>query len=326
MAEREVLRHAGEGGIGIPQQSGRLLRLQDLVVRGDELAVGLLAGSLRCLSRVTCGKYLSGTAAARREYACARTGERDCGRREDEGLFSQHASIVAPAAKRRVRGLPARASSAGSVHLRRAAALQRARVSNDDHPPAKLDETPALQVAQDAVRRGPRCSGQFGQLLLRERDLAAVELAELGDPAQDALVRRQVVRLRQLVGQPPYPLAEQSGKQAVDARMLAPEPLEVPDEDGAGLGRLERGNRRRPLSTFAGEQRELTECIARSAHAEECGRAEWRRDPDGEPAADDQMEAVGGIAAMEHDFAAVERPPAGNRQQPPHVLLRDPVE
>ena len=72
---------------------------------------GHQAASLRCLSRVTCGKYLSGTAAARREYACARTGERDRGRREDEGLFSQHASIVAPAAKRWVRGLPARAVS-----------------------------------------------------------------------------------------------------------------------------------------------------------------------------------------------------------------------
>ena len=98
IAELELLRHAGEGGIGIPQQAGRLLRLQDSVVRGNELRVGLLAGSLRCLSRHV------GTAAVRREEnASARTDEREGGRREDERPSSQHASIVAPTAKRRVR-------------------------------------------------------------------------------------------------------------------------------------------------------------------------------------------------------------------------------
>jgi hypothetical protein len=105
VADLEVLRHAGECGIGIPQQAGRLLRLQDLVVRGDELCVGLLAGTRRCLSwPIACGYSRSITAAVRREkHACARTDERDGGRREDERLSSQHASIVAPAAKRRVR-------------------------------------------------------------------------------------------------------------------------------------------------------------------------------------------------------------------------------
>ncbi len=171
-----------------------------------------------------------------------------------------------------------------------------------------------------------RGSRELGQLLLREGDLAAVELAQLGDPVHDALVGRQVIGLRQLVGQPPHPLAEQPGKQAVDARMFAPEPFEVPDEHRARLRRLERGDRRRPLGTFPGKQRELTERVARPPHAEQCRCTERRRDPDREPAADDQMEAVRGIAAVEHDLAAVEGPPACDRKQAPHVFLRHPVE
>src|SRR5829696_1806525 len=54
----------------------------------------------------------------------------------------------------------------GSVHVRRATALQQVRVLNDDHPPAKLDDSPSLEVAQDPVCRRPRGSSQFGHLLL----------------------------------------------------------------------------------------------------------------------------------------------------------------
>jgi hypothetical protein len=38
------------------------------------------------------------------------------------------------------------------------------------------------------------------------------------------------------------------------------------------------------------------------------------------------MEAVRGIAPVKHDLAAIEGPPACDREQPPHVLLRYPVE
>ena len=38
---------------------------------------------------------------------------------------------------------------------------------------------------------------------------------------------------------------------------------------------------------------------------------------------DDEMERIRGIPAVEDDLVARERPAAGNRQQPPHVLRRD---
>ena len=95
--------------------------------------------------------------------------------------------------------------------------------------------------------------------------------------------------------------------------MLAPEPFEVPDEHCARLRRLERGNRCRPLDALAREQRELTERVSRAPYAEQCRCTERRCDPDCEPAADDQMEAVRGVATMEHDFA--DRRSSGVRSQ-----------
>ena len=102
--------------------------------------------------------------------------------------------------------------------------------------------------------------------------------------------------------------------------------LEVPDEDGAGLGPLERGDRRRSLGASRRDSAKLTERVARASHAQQRCCAERRRDPHREPAAHDQMEAVGGIAAMEDDFATIEGHPACDRKQAPHVFLRDPGE
>ncbi len=70
-------------------------------------------------------------------------------------------------------------------------------------------------------------------------------------------------------------------------------------------------------------ERQFPEGLARADDREECGVAQPRSQARGEPAARDEVERVGGIALVEHDLPARERPPAGDRQHRFELLRRD---
>ena len=104
--------------------------------------------------------------------------------------------------------------------------------------------------------------------------------------------------------------------------MLPLEQRKVVTEDRArlsGFERLDRGG-----ATSVGEQkRQLAEALARTEDVDEHAVAERRQHTRAEAPADDEMERVSGIVAMEDDLAASERPAAGDREQAANVLRRE---
>jgi len=60
----------------------------------------------------------------------------------------------------------------------------------------------------------------------------------------------------------------------------------------------------------------------RAEHVDEDPVTQGREHPRAEAAANDEVQRVGGILAMEHDLTARERAPAGDGEQPPDVLGR----
>ena len=131
-----------------------------------------------------------------------------------------------------------------------------------DTSPPEGDGPAPLEVAKDAVDRGPGGAGQLGERLLRKGNRPVVELGQLREPPDNALVRGQVVGLGELLGEAAHALAQDRDEDGVDARVLAAQPLEVLAEDGARLGGLERLDGRGPLMLVRDEG-ELAERVSR---------------------------------------------------------------
>ena len=129
------------------------------------------------------------------------------------------------------------------------------------------------------------------------------------------------MRLHDPVARAPKLFGEQSQEDVLHTRMAPLEVCEVVPEDGTCLAVLERRDARRP-SRVRKQEGELTERLTRPEHLEQHAVPERRRDARGEAASDDQVQRVGGVVAVKHDLALLERPPAGDREQLTHVLGR----
>jgi len=81
------------------------------------------------------------------------------------------------------------------------------------------------------------------------------------EAAQDTPLGALVVRLGQELVRPPELVREQRNKDAVDARVAAAEPVELPSQHAHRLGRLERIDGRR--TRLGGDEREFAERFAR---------------------------------------------------------------
>src|SRR5262249_4453152 len=105
----------------------------------------------------------------------------------------------------------------------------RERTGIDDRDPAavELDRSAPRLGAEDAVDRGPRRSGQSGQLRLGERDdrrraARAEERRELWEAAEHAGLGRDEEGLRQQIAGTPQTPAEQPGEDGVHLRVALP--------------------------------------------------------------------------------------------------------
>ncbi len=103
--------------------------------------------------------------------------------------------------------------------------------------------------------------------------------------------------------------------------MLALEHGEVVTEHGTRLAGLERLDRR-GASGVGQQERELAEALTRAEDVDEDAVSERREHARAEPAADDEVQRVGRIVAVEHDLAARERTAPRDREQLRDVLRR----
>ena len=127
------------------------------------------------------------------------------------------------------------------------------------------------------------------------------------------------MRLDDAVGRAPQLLREEAQEDVLHARVLALQLSEVVAEDRARLAGLERLHGR-GAARVRSEQRELAEALARPEDVDEHAVAERRQDARAEAAANDEVQRVGRVVAVEDDLAPRERPPARDREQLPHVL------
>ncbi len=164
-----------------------------------------------------------------------------------------------------------------------------------------------LTVARDVP-------GHRGDVLLRERhDAVLVRRGELDEAPPHTRLGIDVVRLDDAIGRAAELLGEQSQEHVLHAGMLALEEREVVAEDRARLAGLERLDGRR--ATRVGEQeRQLAEALPRPEDVDEHAVAERRQHPRAEAPADDEVERVRRVVAMEDDLTARERPAAGDRR------------
>lgn len=107
--------------------------------------------------------------------------------------------------------------------------------------------------------------------------------------------------------------------------MTGRQPEELVADDAERLRGLERRHRRRASRPWR-EQRELPERLSRSVDGEHRRLSQRSQDPHGEAALHDQLQRVGGIAVVEDDLLALERPPTRDREELAHVLRRHGFE
>ena len=203
-----------------------------------------------------------------------------------------------------------------------AAALE-SRTIHDGRPATcQSDDAELLLLTQHAIHGRSRRAGHRRDVLLRQRhDAVLIRRRELDEAPADASLRIDVVRLDDAIRRATELLGEKPQEHVLHSRVLPLEQREVVAEDRARLSRLERLHRRR--ATSVGEQkRELAEALTGSEDVDEDAVAERRQHARAEAAADDEVERVGGIVAMEDDLAAGERPAARDGEQPANVLWR----
>ena len=186
------------------------------------------------------------------------------------------------------------------------------------------DDSSLLLLPQDPVDGRSRGPGNRSEILLRQRYdrlviATAVGLGELAEPPSHARVRVDVMRLDDPVARAANLLGEQPQEHVLHARVASLEAREVVAKDRPGLAGLERRHRCR--ATFARqEQRELPERLSRPEHVEQDAVSDLGRDARREATPDDQVQRLGRVVTMEDDLALVERPPARDREQLPHVV------
>ena len=189
---------------------------------------------------------------------------------------------------------------------------------------AEDDAAERLLLAQHAIDRRTRGARGLRDLLLRERDAAAEDLAELEQPAAHACVGVHVVGLDEELVHAADPLGEDHRERSVDRRALTAQRLERIAVERERLAVGDRLHGRTPPP--AGDQGELAERIARADHGEEDARTRRGLDPDAEPAARDEVERVRLVVVVEHDLASRPALPLRDRDELLDVRLRDAGE
>ena len=137
---------------------------------------------------------------------------------------------------------------------------------------------------------------------------------EIDEAPADARLRVDVVGLDDPIRRAPQLLGEQAQEHVLHARVLALQTAKssrktdrVSPASSASTVAERRGVRQ--------QERELAEALPRAEHVDEHAVAERREHARAEPPADDEVQRVGRIVAVEHDLAARERPPSGDREQ-----------
>src|SRR5262249_31233381 len=140
---------------------------------------------------------------------------------------------------------------------------------------AELDRAAGLLLAQDAVDGRARGAGEAGEVLLGQRHddvrvTVAVDLGDLNQPPQYALLRRHVQRLDEVTRQAPILTEQDRDNDVRRARVALAQAIEVDSVHAARFGRFERGNgRRAALLARLAEQRELAEHLPWAEHRQD---------------------------------------------------------
>ena len=154
---------------------------------------------------------------------------------------------------------------------------------------------------------------------------SAVEPGELDEPPQDARLRADEQRLDEQLALPAQAAGEQPDEHVVHRRVVAPEPVEVRARDRERLPGLERDDAGRPRGAVL-DERQLAERVAWALDGDRDRVAELRRHAAREPAADDEVQRVGGIVPVEHHLVPPEAPPAGDGDEAPQLRFRQLTE